>query len=88
MSPQHGQRPKRRFRIEENPSGDERYPFALFDPDDVIVRVSDRPSHLSAIAFDDYRADEVRHDEDLIKAAQFEAERLANVRADERRARR
>lgn len=62
--------PKRKFRIIDNPADDERAPFALLDPDGTVIRVHTRVSYLADLAFDSYGADEVRHDEDLIRAAQ------------------
>lgn len=55
------------FRIVDNVIDDERAPYALLDESDTVIRVASRPSTLSDIAFD-LGADEVRHDEDLVKA--------------------
>lgn len=61
-----GRHNKRVFRITDN-NGDERAPYALLDDTDIVIRVHHQVSVLSDIAFD-LGADEVRHDEDLVRA--------------------
>lgn len=62
-------RPKRTvYRIIDNPVGDEHAPYALLNPDSEVIRVHTRVSYLADLAFDQYGADEVRHDENLIRA--------------------
>lgn len=53
-------REKRKFRIDDNAAGDERFPFVLIDETDTIVRVGTKPSTLAALGFD-LGADEVEH---------------------------
>jgi hypothetical protein len=61
-------KPIRVFRIIDNPS-DARAPFALVNPEDEIVDVSDRVRLLADRAFARFGEEiEVRHDEDLVRA--------------------
>ncbi len=60
---------KRVFRIIDN-GVDEARPYALLNPEGEVIQVGDRPRRLADWAFDIEKADEVRHDEDLILADQ------------------
>lgn len=61
---------RKKFTIIDNPdpaqSGVE--PYCLIDDAHQILKVSTNPARLADWAFDMLSADEVRHDEDLIKA--------------------
>lgn len=64
MSPK---KTKRIYRIID--VDNDRHPFGLVDPDtDVVIRIDERPRYLADYAFDELGADEVRHDENLIRA--------------------
>lgn len=62
---------KKVFRIIDNPADDARHPYALLDPDDVIIRIDVRPRYLADWAFDTLSADEVVHEEDVFRADQL-----------------
>ncbi len=62
-------RDKRVFRVADNVvDEDERYPYVLIDETDTVIRLGQRISELVDEAFD-RGADEVKHEENLIKAA-------------------
>lgn len=56
-------RRERVFRIIDNPACDDRFPFALLDPDDTIVNIGAAPDHLAQHAYETLYADKVLHDE-------------------------
>lgn len=58
------------FRITDNPV-DPKAPYALIDETNTVVRVHTSAKFLATLAFDYYRADEVRHDEDLLRADSY-----------------
>jgi len=67
---------KRIMRIVDNAIDSDRFPLALLDSEDTVLRIGASVSELREIAFDVLNASDVHLDFDLAKAA----ERLGQVR--------
>ena len=61
---------KRIMRIVDNAVESDRFPFALLDSTDMVLRIGSSVGDLRDFAFDVMNADEVRHDYDVAKAAE------------------